>query len=357
MQFSHGVAPREIIQQDFKLLDTRETLRTTWENEELILIQSVEGHAHEGHGAFRGHRFPNTDIDDICLALRLHPEAIKAARQQLIDEIVDYVERTIHGDTPTALQTGNNAPLLGINTLRFLRVEARDVLAGIYLGGLRDDTDIRKEVEQKTGRRIGGGRCYLVDKHVIHRLNLDGDQLAHGEFEERIAEFHRDGLIVGHEKAHEEGVTYQYIRHRKGPGESDDAAIVASGLLWGIGVAIGVFLADAIDTLEKYVLSYRDQDLELARRVESGYSSLQFGRDEVHRLIELAAEPEDEEKELPDSSLRHLLSIDRKHDLCAIESHILAVEGVKCPTIGLGHSRTSSSWFYDSIRKRVEELK
>ena len=107
MQFSHGVAPREIIQQDFKLLDTRETLRTTWENEELILIQSVEGHAHEGHGAFRGHRFPNTDIDDICLALRLHPEAIKAARQQLIDEIVDYVERTIHGDTPTALQTAS----------------------------------------------------------------------------------------------------------------------------------------------------------------------------------------------------------------------------------------------------------
>ena len=49
-----------------------------------------------------------------------------------------------------------------------------------------------------------------------------------------------------------------------GPGQSDDAAIVTAGLLYNVDVALGVFLADAIDTLEKYVPAYYDQDKALA---------------------------------------------------------------------------------------------
>jgi hypothetical protein len=40
--------------QDFRILDGRETLRCSWPAEQNLLIQSVIGHAHEGHGVFRG---------------------------------------------------------------------------------------------------------------------------------------------------------------------------------------------------------------------------------------------------------------------------------------------------------------
>ena len=61
------VAPYDLIARDFRELDALETLRTTWDNERLILMQSVQGHAHEGHCTFAGRRFPNTTIDDIDL--------------------------------------------------------------------------------------------------------------------------------------------------------------------------------------------------------------------------------------------------------------------------------------------------
>src|ERR1041384_5317063 len=79
-------------------------------------------------------------------------------------------------------------------------------------------------------------------------------------------------------------ICYQYIRHRRGPGASDDAAIVAAGMLWGLGVAVGVFFADAIDTLEKYVPEPRDQDEEIALKIEGGLANLRFGRKEVKTL-------------------------------------------------------------------------
>jgi len=63
-----------------------------------------------------------------------------------------------------------------------------------------------------------------------------------------------------------------------GPGQSDDAAIVASGLLYNVDVALGVFLADAIDTLEKYVSIYRDQDNNLARYIKENYTFLDAKR-------------------------------------------------------------------------------
>src|SRR5262245_21914030 len=103
MHRNHHTSPAELIRQDFHAIDSHETLRTTWPIEQLILIQSVEGHAHEGHGAFRGQRFVNTTMDDICRALRLDPEMIKADRQALIDSIVGYVKAVLSGSPPPGL--------------------------------------------------------------------------------------------------------------------------------------------------------------------------------------------------------------------------------------------------------------
>jgi hypothetical protein len=348
-----GAASPDLIRKDFQYLDARETLRTTWANEELILIQSVIGHAHEGHGLFRGRQFPNTTLDDIVRALRLDPAAIRAERQALIDGIAGYVNRILGGDPPPALLDEDGEPLLGMSTLRYLRVPPEDVLRGIYLGGLRDDSDVRLKVERERGIKIGGGRCYVVDMRRMVELGLNGDELAHGEWADEIERFEREGLIVESSRANDPNIAYQYIRDRRGPGASDDAAIVAAGLLWGLGVAVGVFFADAIDTLEKYVPIYSDQDEELALHIERNMPALGFGEEEVKLLTYLAAMPEDSDEEVPDSSLRHLLSIDRHVDLCAIEAHFLTIEDIPTPSIGLAHERTPSHRFYAYIRERV----
>ena len=50
----------------YDALDAKTLLRCSSDVEELILMQSIEGHAHEGHGLFHGSRFPNTTVDDIA---------------------------------------------------------------------------------------------------------------------------------------------------------------------------------------------------------------------------------------------------------------------------------------------------
>ncbi|MCC6728307.1 MAG: hypothetical protein IT208_03110 [Chthonomonadales bacterium] len=357
MRVHNEVAPEALIRQDFKVLDARETLRTTWEVEELLLAQSVLGHAHEGHGVFRGRRFPNTTQDDVTRALRLDPDAVREARQALIDGIASYADRAIRGDRPEGLCGPDGDPLLGMSTLRLISVDPADVLRGLYLGGLRDDADVRLQVERAHGIRIGAGRGYHVDFRRMRALSLSAEALARGEWGDAIERLERDGLIVGPERAEEPDVHYQFIRFRQGPGASDDAAIVAAGLMWGPGVAVGVFLADAIDTLEKYVPVFADQDERIALRIEGDFVDLRLGRPEVRDLTYLAATPEGREHDTPDSSLRHLLAVDRHVDMCPLEAHLLAVRGLPAPSIGLGHERTPSGGFYAYVRERVAGLR
>lgn len=346
------IAPADMIRADFKVLDARETLRTAWPVEELILLQSVLGHAHEGHGVFRGQRFPNTTMDDIVRALRLNPRDVKRDRQELIDGVRAYVDRAIAGREPHALVDAAGRPLFTCSFLRMLTVAPADVLGGLYLGGLRDDSDVRAEVERERGIVIGGGKCYLVDRERMESLGLDGEELAHGDWAPELPRFERAGLFADASRAGDADTVYQYIRHRRGPGASDDAAIVGAGLLWGPGVAVGVFLADAVDTLEKYVPAYADQDEDIALMIERTFQGLRFTRADVRLLTYVAAAPLHDDR-IPDSSLRHLLAVDRRLDLCAVEAHLLEVMGAPTPEIGLSHERAPSAAFYAYVRERV----
>ncbi len=356
MANERGVAPPDLIHLDFENLDARETLRTTWAVEQLILVQSVLGHVHEGHGVFRGRRYPNTTLDDVVRALRLEPMAIKGARQSLIDSIREYARSAIAGNAPPALVDLTGDPLLGISTLRFIMADPQDVLCGLYAGGLRDDPNVRAEVEQERNMVIGGGAGHFVDFKRMDELGYSADDLVHGEWGGRIDELTEKGVIVSSRDSERPSVQYQYIRYRMGPGASDDAAIVGAGLLWGVGVALGVFLADAVDTLEKYVPRYADQDERIALEIESECRSLRLTREDVKLLVAVASAPNGSGPDVPDSSLRHLLSIDRRTDLCPIEAHLLSVMGTPAPSIGLGHDRVPSDGFYEFVRARIEEL-
>ena len=328
-------------------------LRTTWNVEQLIHMQSVQGHAHEGHSAFYGIRYPNTTMDDISRALHLDPQSVRTERQRLIDGVEYYIDRVIAGEERPPLHDSTGAPLLNSASLRDLDLSGREVLAGFYAGGLRDDAEIRFETERRYGITIGGGKCYLVNTPVMDDMDLNGDILAHGAHEDMIEYYREAGLIAADEGPDGDGVEYMYIRHRRGRGASDDTAIVAAGMLFGPGAAVGAFLADAVDTLEKHVPVFGDQDGRLAAKIGRGMIDLGVSDADVRHLAYLSAVPEDCRIDVPDSSLRHLLLIDRQHDITAAESHLLFVQGHRYPPTRIGHEEVLNKEFYEYVADRL----
>ena len=354
------VAPRDLIQADFRNLRSNERLDTAPKIEEIIFIQSMEGRAHNGSGAFRKRFYVNTSIDDIVLALDREPDLIKEKRQALIDDIVEFVNRVIQGEHLTRLLSKKGTPLLGIPIFKTKPIHPHEVLKGICLGGLRDSPEIRREAEKIYGVTIGYGRCYLLNTQVMDRLGLDGEVLAHQAHEDKIEEYKGEGLIVAVEdldKIDKKDIRYFYIRHKLGPGQSDDAAIINAGILYrSVDIALGVFLADAIDTLEKYAPRYADQDYELGLLIKDKFSGLNISMDEVYKLAYLSAIPEGKEEEVPDSSLRYFLTIDPRTGQTTLESHLNFIEGKPFFPMAVSYKRILISTFYEYIKDRLLEV-
>ena len=352
--FLHSVAPRDLVRADYEVLKSYERLDTTPEIEDLLFIQSLEGRAHNGAGVFNKRTYVNTTIEDVVVALDREPEEIRLKRQALIDSIVDFVEAALAGEKRDKLLNSNGEPMLGISLFKERRVNSRDILRGIYIGGLRDNPDIRKEAEKRFQIKIGGGRCYIIDIKTMLEMKLDGDRLAHEAHEDEINGFIKRGLIV-----HPEGIVdvrtqrYFYIRHRLGPGQSDDGAFVMAGVLYNPDVALGVFLADAIDTLEKYAPVYKDQDRALAFHIGRAFKDLGISLEDVYEMVSLAAIPEAEEPLVPDSSLRYLLSIDARTGQCAFKTHLDFIEGKPVVPIPVSFKKILSTQFYQYINRRL----
>lgn len=356
--FLHSVAPKELIQADYEVLKSYERLETTRQIEDLLFIQSLEGRAHNGSGVFNKRTYVNTTIDDVVRALGRDPDDIKAQRQAIIDDIDEFASGVMDGEKKDRLLNGNGEPLLGIKLFYDRKVSGRDVLRGLYLGGLRDNPDIRKEAEKIYQTKVGGGRCYIIDVKTMLDMNLDGERLAHEAHEDRIEEYQSCGLIVSAEGVPDpKQQRYFYIRHRLGPGQSDDAAMIMAGILYNADVALGVFLADAIDTFEKYAPVFKDQDGGLAFKIARGFKDLKLGLPEAYELISLAAIPEAEEHMVPDSSLRYLLSVDQRSQLCAFRTHLDFAEGKPVIPVPVSFKRILSTQFYEYINRRLLNVK
>lgn len=350
----HSVAPKELVQADYQVLRSYEKLDTARPIEDLLFIQSLEGRSHNGSGVFNKRTYVNTTIDDVVRALDRDPDEIKAARQRLIDAISDYTTAVMNGEKHDRLVSADGEPFLGLPLFHERRVNGRDVLRGLYLGGLRDNPDIRKEAEKRYQIRIGGGRCYVVDIRVMLEMNLDGERLAHEAHEERLEEYRKRGLIVASDgQVDPRTQRYFYIRHRIGPGQSDDAAFIMAGILYNADVAFGVFLADALDTLEKYAPLYRDQDGDLAFQIARGFKDLNLTLDDAYELIYLSSIPEVEEDLIPDSSLRYLLSIDARSQKTAFQNHLDFLEGRAVAPLPVSFKKIPSTQFYEYINRRL----
>ncbi|MDO8525127.1 MAG: CBS domain-containing protein [Candidatus Omnitrophota bacterium] len=353
------IAPRELIQQDFHNLKTQERLYTIPRVEDIVFMQSIEGRTHNGAGIFNKRSYVNTTMEDIVSALGRSTKVVKTKRQELIDEIVEYVDSVFADDPRERLVTKNGRPLLGIPQFKDRTVNYHDILKGLYLGGLRDDPDIRKKTQGLYSINIGYGKCYLVNTKIMEEMSLDAEQLAHQENEDRINYFKSCGLIVEDVKRNNsvsKYIKYLYIRHHVGPGQSDDGAIVASGLLYNVDVALGVFLADAIDTLDKYVNIYRDQDKELSLYIKENYPFLDLDEKNVYELAYLAAIPAERVDEIPDSSLRYLLAIDQETGQSTLETHLNFIEGKPFIPIAISYKRILISQLYDFVRDKLKSI-
>ena len=350
-------SPFVLIREDFQRMLYTMRLRTTERAAENILMQSCEGHAQMGHGAFSGRRFPNTEMDDIVRALGRNPAIVAEQRQDLIDEVVDWVDLALERKAPATLVNENGDGLIGCGLLRHIDVDPPDVLRGLYLGGIRDDSEIRAQVERQFGIRIGGGTSRFVDTEVMEEMGLNGDALARGSHADKIDAYKSQGLIVDDPgpAGRDDRIRYMYVRERVGGGASDDAAILVGGKRYNLSVALGVFLADAIDTIEKFVVDYADQDDDLARHIERNFPDLNLSIEDLYRMVWINAVPPGQDDTVPDSSLRHLLQIDKDTDQTALESHLAYVVGRPFSPTTLGHQDIPNTEFYEWFEARMKE--
>ncbi len=354
------IAPRSLIWKDFKKLHKEEDLLTEPEVEDLLFMQTIEGHSHNGDGAFKGRKFVDTTMSDITEALNRDVFVVRSARQLLIDEIYEYAERVLDGENVEYLINTHGEPLMRCPLFLEWKVKPKDVLRGLYLGGLMDDFSVRKRVNEKFHINMGGGKPYLIDFRVMEKMGLDGEILAHGEHEDKIEEYKEKGLIIDPSKKidflRHSDIRFQYIRHRKGLGVSDDAAMIVGGLLYSLSVGLGAYLADAIDTLDKFSLKFIEQDDKLAHIIKKEMSDLNITENDVLSFIYLIAIPK-EAKKYPDSSQRYFLQIDKETNITTLESHYRFLTGKPYPHFKISYERVMNEEFYKYISKKVADFK
>ncbi len=352
------IAPREIIWKDFRKLQRNEELLTEPVVEDLLFMQTIEGHAHNGDGEFKGRKFVDTTINDIIDALGRDIFIVRSERQMLIDEIYEFVDRALYNDAPSHLVNKKGEPLMRCPLFLDWVVDPYDVLRGLYLGGLMDDFETRKKVNEMFGTNLGGGKPYLIDLTIMEKMGLDGEILSHGDHEAHLEKYRDSGLILDTKDVDflkHSYVRFQYIRHKRGPGISDDSAVLFAGLLYNSSTALGVYLADAIDTLDKFSLKFVEQDGELTGIIKRGMKGLNIEDEDVYKFIYLATIPEEMESEIPDSSQRYFLKIESE-GMTTLESHYRFLNGLPYPEFKIGYERVSNKRFYDYISKRFKDV-
>lgn len=352
------IAPKELIWKDFRKMQKNEELLTDPAVEDLLFMQTIEGHSHNGDGAFNGQKFVDTTINDIVEVLGRDTFIVRSKRQMLIDEIYEFVERVIDGENLNHVVNRNGEPLMRCSLFFDWEVDGKDILRGLYLGGRMDDFDTRKKVNEKYHSNLGGGKPYPVDLRVMERMGLNGEMLAHGDHEDKLDEYRKEELILepyNVDFLRHSDIRFQYIRHKKGLGVSDDAAVVVGALLYNMSVGLGVYLADAIDTLDKFSLKFYEQDDALATMIERSFKDFNLTEDDALKFIYLVSIPEDMEDKIPDSSQRYFLEIDKDAGITTLESHYNFVNGRPYPKFKISYERVLNEDFYQYIKKRISE--
>lgn len=306
-----------LVRQDYELLD-KIKLRSNGSYWEVLKPQTMEGHAREGHCAFRrqdtlvrtldkktkdilnieelegdvelkrkkikkrnshlysykktDRKYPNATIYDICEAINKDPFDIAARRQDYIDGILKFIHKIAFSEHLTEYKNSNGEPLcdlLGLPQIQS-KENLKSFLNGVYLAYCMDNFNPwRTRVFEKYGIGMGGGEIYFGNLDALKNLNLTLENLSTEEHsDEDIYDLFQLGVLKDEgklDRSHE-GV---YVRRKKGGGSIDDLAIVIATIMWGEHGGIGVMLNDAVDTLDKFVpyILKNGQDELIGRKI------------------------------------------------------------------------------------------
>jgi CBS domain-containing protein len=126
--------------------------------------------------------------------------------------------------------------------------------------------------------------------------------------------------------------------------------------VWNRDVALGIFLTDAIDTLEKYTFKYQDQDSELSKYIKERFRRIDLTEEDLNKITYLSAIEEGMQDEIPDSSLRYLLSVDKKTGITMLRSHFNFIEGKPYVPVHTSPCRCAMYEFYNYVVDRVRRF-
>ncbi|MDP2906361.1 MAG: hypothetical protein Q8O03_00315 [Nanoarchaeota archaeon] len=367
MESDETIAPANLIIKDYMSLLDRAKLRMASKYKKLLLIQSITGHAQNGHCEIP-RPYVNTTIDEIVNALsqiednkvfrdvgEVNKKNVKLLRDGVIETIESPFKKIIEGKDVTSLTDEYGNPLLGISTLLEANIKNKEAfLIGGYLASKMDNYEWRKRAAEDYNIEIGGGECVAINmKNLPDTLTLS--DLANNEWGKLIELFIKSKIIVDKEKINSSDyIKNAYIRHKQGKGVSDDTAIIIAGTLYGEEAFWGAYLFDAIDTWDKYA-TYIFKGGADERFGEELKPHINITDDEVIRFIYLSRK----ESGFPDSSQRYFLQINEEVNQTALESHLKYLRGQSFKMMELGfkgeEKKVMNVGFYRKLEKRLRK--
>jgi len=202
-----------------------------------LLPQSIPGRAMSGQGVFLGNPIPDMTIQNAVDFLGFDSEEIKNYRQSLIDSFKDCIDNLLDGKTKYFVDN-QNRPLFGIDFFGGLPLEVnKKMLKGAVIAGRMDTAEWRKKTIKyylhwmnRKSMQMGYGKEYPINSGKLSDSKLTQKSLAQERHSPEVIEHYKKiGLISNSNGVDRKNLELVFIRHEKGYGISDDAALIAIG--------------------------------------------------------------------------------------------------------------------------------
>lgn len=367
---------RKIVREELSEFLENLDLDLTSEYWEGLLVQSVQGRAQNGHGAFGRHNviYPDVGIPDIIRAAGINLNKAKKKRQKLISEVYEWTNLALERKVSRLVLKGK--PLLGVDMLRDFKIDTESTLKGMVLAGYMDNYEWRQKTvehfERTTGGKelvIGGGETYLIDPDMLTLACLGYGSVAQSEFEDHHIEYLRELGVILDRRDQCKKVEGAYFRRKNGPGVSDDLAFIMIGKLIGhdklskgVSAMLGAFVVDAIDTYDKCVMYPESGGLDegLADYIQFAWKHAHgkplVSPEEIMTVIYYGAKGNNPRVSASSSHRRLIEYNGTKRYMPTMGLHIRFVQGETLEEFPIGFTRMKSSTFYNRAATRVEHM-
>lgn len=331
-----------------------------------LIPQSILGHANEGHGFFRGHEIENPTMQGIISAIGMDPYLIRHQRQIMVDDFLDCVNRLMDGETKY-LTNKKGKPLFGVNFLNNYRIDLnKETFMGGVLVGRMDSIEWRiKTVEHyKTNFKgqkleIGGGKEYPINLERLNEMGLTLEDLAKEEHEETAIKYYKDKKLIAKERRANKNIETAYVRHKRGKGICDDAALISVGHKYGRSAMLLGFCIDAVDTYSKFIEDVRIGGMDefigehIAKTWKKRYNEEIVTPEQCMEIIYLGAK--NNFPKIPiSSSHRRFIEYENRASNPTFVNHINFVNGNEIKNFKMGFERMSSRKFYSRMKERLK---